>query len=341
MISDAYQSPDEDFTKDELAMMTTLVRAVRRPLSMTVQQPEHLPDRWRQMVAFAEQMTAEGFDVKNQVAPRPIGVLEGLTATLNPFVLCGGYREVANLPLAERVRAMSDPQLRQRIVAEHEAMSPEGMIGELTKGFHKLYALEDPVDYEPDPSRSIAGRAAAEGRSPSEVAYDLMVARDGAQLLYMPLFNWARENLDDVREMLLAPRSLMGLSDAGAHCGAVSDGSFPSTMIGLWGKDRTKGERLPIELLVHHLTQRTAAHVGWNDRGVLAPGKLGDVNVIELDALAVHPPTIVHDLPAGGRRLMQTASGYRYTVKRGSITFADGAHTGELPGTLVRGPQRG
>jgi N-acyl-D-aspartate/D-glutamate deacylase len=259
---------------------------------------------------------------------------------LNPFVVCDGDREVALLPLPERVAALKDPERRRRIVAEHEASRHEGLIDEITKGFHKMFPMADPVDYEPDPLQSIAGLAAAANRSPSDVVYDILLQHDGNQLLYMPLFNWARENLDDVREMLLAPRSIIGLSDAGAHCGAVSDGSFPSTMLALWGKDRTKGERLPIELLVHHLTQRTANHVGWFDRGVLAPGLLGDVNVIDFDALAVHPPTIIRDLPAGGRRLMQTASGYRTTIKRGTVTFADGAHTGSLPGRLVRGAQR-
>jgi N-acyl-D-aspartate/D-glutamate deacylase len=254
-------------------------------------------------------------------------------------VLCPTYRAIAGLPLAERVAEMSKPEVRAKIIEEHESIRPDGMIDELTRGFYKLFPMDDPVDYEPDVSRSVAGRAAATNRSPSEVAFDMVLQRDGNQLLYMPLFNWARENLDDVREMLLSPRSLMGLSDAGAHCGAVSDGSFSSTMLGLWGRTRTRGERLPVELLVHHLTQRTAEHIGWLDRGVLAPGRLGDVNVIDLDALAVHPPTIVNDLPAGGRRLMQTASGYRYTIKRGTVTFEDGEHTGAMPGALVRGPQ--
>ncbi|MEY4373031.1 MAG: hypothetical protein RL219_1800 [Actinomycetota bacterium] len=340
MISDAYQSPDEDFARAELELMAQLVRTVRRPLSMTVQQPEFLPDRWREMANFANSLTSEGFDVKNQVAPRPIGVLLGLTASINPFMTGGTYRSIANLPLAERVRTMSDPDVRRRILEEHASDMREGMVHELTKGFHKMFPMEDPVNYEPSPERSVAGLAAASGRTPGEVIYDLLLQRDGNQLFYMPLFNWAHQNLDDVREMLLAPRSLIGLSDAGAHCGAISDGSFSTTMLALWGRDRDRGERLPIELLVHHITQRTAAHVGWHDRGVLAPGLLGDVNVIDMESLAAHPPTIVHDLPAGGRRLMQTASGYRYTVKSGTVTFEDGEHTGAFPGALVRSARR-
>ena len=151
----------------------------------------------------------------------------------------------------------------------------------------------------------------------------------------MTLFNYARGDLSDVRDMLLSPNALIGLSDAGAHCGAICDGSFPTTALALWSK---RGEgALPVELMVHHLTQRTAKQVGWLDRGVLAPGNLGDVNVIDLERLAAHPPHIVRDLPAGGRRLVQSASGYVRTVKRGVVTFADGESTGELPGVLVRG----
>jgi N-acyl-D-aspartate/D-glutamate deacylase len=137
--------------------------------------------------------------------------------------------------------------------------------------------------------------------------------------------------------MLLSPVALMGLSDAGAHCGAISDGSMSTTALALWSRDRTRGEKLPLELMVHHVSQRTAAHVGWLDRGVVAPGYLADLNVIDMATLAAHPPRIVRDLPAGGRRLMQTATGYRLTFKGGVETFADGEHTGAMPGSLVRG----
>jgi len=211
------------------------------------------------------------------------------------------------------------------------------MVGELTHGFHKLFPLTDPVDYEPSAARSILGLATAAGRPPAEVAYDLLLENEGRQLLYMPLHNFASGDLSAVREMLLSPYAIIGLSDGGAHCGTVCDASFPTTAVALWARDRTEG--LPIELVVHHLTQRTASHVGWCDRGVIAPGYLADVNLIALDELNAHPPTLVRDLPAGGKRLMQTASGYRATIKRGVVTFAEGEPTGDRPGRLVRGPQ--
>ena len=338
LISDAYQSADTDYTAAEMATMRALVEATGRPLSMTVQQPEPLPDRWREMTAWVNGCVADGLPMKTQVAARPIGVLQGLTATLNPLVLCPSFQEVAQLPLPELVLALQDPERRARIVGEHASRRVEGMLAELVGGFHKLFPMGDPVDYEPDAATSVAALAAAAGRNPVELVLDLLVQRDGNQLLYMPLFNYARGNLDDVREMLLAPNSLMGLSDAGAHCGAISDASMTTTALALWTRDR-RGATLPLELMVHHITQRTAQHVGWFDRGVVAPGMLADLNVIDMTTLAAHPPTIVRDLPAGGRRLMQTATGYRHTFKAGVETFADGEHTGQLPGALVRGPQ--
>ena len=337
LISDAYQSPDVDYTRSEMALMRALVETTGRPLSMTVQQPEPLPDRWREMRSWVDECVAAGLPMKTQIAARPIGVLQGLTATLNPLILCPSFREVAALALPELVLALREPERRARIVAEHTASRVDGMLGELVGGFHKLFPMSDPVDYEPAASTSIAAVAAAGNRHPVEVVLDLLVGHDGTQLLYMPLFNFAAGNLDDVREMLLAPNSLMGLSDAGAHCGAISDGSMTTTALALWTRDRTQGPTLPLELMVHHITQRTARHVGWTDRGVVAPGKLADLNVIDMATLVTHPPTIVHDLPAGGRRLMQTATGYRHTFKSGVETFADGEHTGALPGALVRG----
>ncbi|HEX9260000.1 MAG TPA: amidohydrolase family protein, partial [Acidimicrobiales bacterium] len=170
-----------------------------------------------------------------------------------------------------------------------------------------------------------------------ELLCELLAQRDGEQLLYMPLFNFARGDLDDVRDMLLDPNAVIGLSDAGAHCGAISDGSFPTTALAHWARDRS--HPLPLELMVHHLTRRTASHVGWLDRGVVAPGYLADLNIIDFEGLGCRPPEIVHDLPAGGRRLVQRATGYRATVKRGCVTFEHGEPTGELPGSLLRGDQ--
>ena len=339
LISDAYQSTDEDYVDAELALMRSLVEVSGRPLSTTVQQPFATPDRWRKIFSVLGNAQQAGLSMRAQIAPRPIGVLHGLEASVNPFILCPGYREIAMLPTAERVRAMADPDRRARIIAEHEALGArDGILNDLVHGLANLFPMSDPVDYEPAPEHSIARRGAAAGVSAVAFLYDTLLEDDGRRLLYMPLFNYVAGDLSEVREMLGSPVAMIGLSDAGAHCGAICDASFPTTALGLW-THRRRGEGLPVEAMVHHLTQRTAAHVGWHDRGVLAVGRVADVNVIDLDALSAAPPRIVKDLPAGGRRLNQSSTGYRATIKSGVVTFEDGVPTGAHPGRLVRGPQ--
>jgi N-acyl-D-aspartate/D-glutamate deacylase len=340
LISDAYQSPDDEFCARELDLIEAFARTSGRPLSFTVQQAYHSPDRWRDIFARIARWREAGLDIRPQVAPRPIGVLLGLEATANPFLLCASYADVAALPLAERVAALTDPQRRRRILAEHAELAaalPDGLLRQICCGFDVLFELGDPVDYELDASRSLAAQAARTGVPAAELVYDRLLADGGRRLLYLPLFNFAHRSFDDLYEMLTAEWSLLGLSDAGAHCGAICDASFPTTAITLWSRDRRGGPRIPLERMVAAQTSRTAAHVGWLDRGVVAPGCLADLNVINLERLACRPPRLVRDLPAGGRRLVQDAVGYRYTVKSGVVTFEDGEHTGALPGRLVRG----
>ncbi len=342
LISDAYQSLDTDFAIEEMQLMEAMARTMGRPLSMTVQQPEPLPDRWREVGAWVEQGVNKGLSLAMQVAVRPIGILQGLTATVNPLLPCPSFTEIAQRPLSEIIVALRDPQRVTRIVAEHHAALAhmEGLGREMFGGFHKLYPMENPVNYEPSPSDSIAARAQAVNRDVVEFVIELMTQDHGNRLLYMPLFNFAHNNLDDIREMLLNKNSIIGLSDAGAHCGTISDGSATTTALSLWTQDRTRGEKLPLEFMVNHITQRTASFVGLLDRGVIAPGYLGDINVIDMSTLGTPPPCIVHDLPAGGRRLMQTATGYRYTIKNGAVSFVNGEHTGVLSGALIRGAQQ-
>jgi N-acyl-D-aspartate/D-glutamate deacylase len=340
LISDLYQTPDDEFAQRELDLLERFVRTSGRPLSFTMQQAYHSPDRWRFQMDWVDRMVAAGLDVKAQVAPRPIGVLLGLTATANPFLFCASYAEVAGLDLPERVAALRDPERKRRILAEHAEIAAglePGIFAQIMCGFDITFRLTDPVDYEVHTDRSIAAEARAAGTEPISLVYDLLLERDGHQLLYLPLFNFAHGNFDDIHAMITAPNVLLGLSDAGAHCGAICDASMTTSSLTVWSRDRRDGDRVPVERIVHLHTQRNARHMGWHDRGVVAPGYRADLNVIDLDALACHPPTIVHDLPAGGRRLMQTAEGYRYTIKSGVVTFEDGVHTGDLPGRLLRG----
>lgn len=341
LISDAYLSTDTDFAAEEMALMASLAASTGRPLSMTVQQPQELPDRWREMGAWVDAEVRRGTPLATQVAVRPIGILQGLTATAHPLMICPSFQEIMFRPLPEIIRALQEPERRSRLVTEHaEALTRlDGLTLDIFGSFQKIFPMENPVDYEPKAADSVAARAQAAGRPVVDFLIDLLCEDGGHRLLYKPLFNFSHGNLDDVREMLLRDNAVLGLSDAGAHCGAICDGSMSTTALALWTRDRHEAGRLPIELMVHHLTQRTARHVGWLDRGVVAPGYLADLNVIDMNTLAAAPPRIIHDLPAGGRRLMQTASGYVHTIKRGVVTFSGGQHSGDLPGRLVRGAQ--
>jgi N-acyl-D-aspartate/D-glutamate deacylase len=305
-----------------------------------VQQSDDSPDRWRHIFGEIAQMAGDGLSVRAQVAPRPIGAILSFASTTNPFMAAPTYRALAaSMPLAERLARLADPEVKAKILAEHATFHPEGFAGILFHGFNRMYRMSDPVDYEPQESASLGAEAARLGRDPAEFAYDVYLEDGARRLIYMPLINYARGNLDDVYGMLTSPNTLYGLSDGGAHCGTICDGSFPTTTIGLWSKGSKSGLKASIESLVHGYTQRNAEHVGWYDRGVVAPGYLADLNVIELDRLALSPPEIVQDLPAGGTRLLQTARGYRWTIKNGTVTFENGKWTGETPGRLLRGDQ--
>jgi N-acyl-D-amino-acid deacylase len=277
-------------------------------------------------------------------APRPIGVLMGLSASMRPFSLCPTSAEVAHLDLAERAAALAEPARRSRIIEEHRALVgrlPDTGFGrQLMGGFDLMFRLDDPVDYDIRPEASMAAYAQGAGVDVLEqCVYDTPLEQGGHQLLYSPLFNFVGGNLAAVREMIQADRSLFGLSDGGAHCGAICDASFTTSYLTLWAWDRS--DRLPIEEVVPRISRDTARHVGWHDRGTLVPGMLADINVLDFAALGCAPPRIVHDLPAGGRRLVQRSHGYRYTVKAGVPTFIDGEHTGQTPGRLLRGALAG
>lgn len=340
LISDVYQSADDELVERELELLGRIAAEVGRPLSFTVQQNDETPDRYRQLLDAIAGWSQAGATVRAQVAVRPIGVLLGLGATANPLVFSPTYGTFRDLPLAERAAALRDPSVRATVLAEHGAMTPTDFIGLIHSGYDRMYPLTDRPDYEPTPDRSVAGIAASAGRPANEVLYELLTDGDGSTLLYVPLMNYARGDLEDVRSMITSPHSIFGLSDAGAHCNAISDATYPTTAIAHWTRDRTRGETLPIEFMVHQQTQRTAEHVGWFDRGVVAPGYLADLNVIDHDTIAVTAPRLVADLPAGGTRLLQAAVGYDATIKRGVAIAEGGELTGERPGRLIRGPQK-
>ena len=338
LISDAYLLADQRFAESEFQLIERIAALSGRPLSLTVQQVGHLPDRWRWMFDRIVELRSGGLDVRAQVGARGIGAIVGLRTTSNPFAFTPAWQELARLDFPERLASVRQPAVRERLLREVREPNDHPFAAAFADCYLRLFRMADPVDYEPSPDRSLAAEAERLGRDPAEHALEVMLEEDGSRLLYMPSLNYADGNLDAVHEMMSADFALFGLSDGGAHCGAICDASFPTTALSLWPRGNRSGRSIPIEAVVPGYSQRNAKQVGWNDRGALLPGYLADINLIDQDTLALPPPEPVHDLPAGGMRLIQAARGYRFTIKRGQIIFADGAATNARPGRLVRGP---
>ncbi len=323
----------------EFEIFRGMAESASAPLSILLVQNDQSPNRWRRVLQRIQEARAEGIDLRAQVAIRPVSLLLGLQSSMHPFITCPTYRrELADLDLDERVARMREPEMRAALIAEH-ANRTHGMSGMVAQSFHKMFPLGDPPDYEPAPETSIQGRAEAAGVAPVEMAYDLLLARDGRELMLFPLANFSEGNHDAVLEMNLAEGTVPGLSDGGAHCGVICDASFPTYMLTHWVRDRARGERLPLEYVVQRQSRDTARQVGLNDRGTIEAGMLADINVIDFDNLTLRAPEMAYDLPAGGRRLIQRAEGYRATIKRGEVIYSDGEATGAMPGQLIRGPQ--
>jgi N-acyl-D-amino-acid deacylase len=328
MLEDAWQEVD---------WMRRLSAAIDRPVSYVLLQADDDPELWRKQLAASLEACAEGARLFPQIAGRPTGILSGHHTTLCLFSEFPAYMELRARcgSTAELATALADPEVRGSIVSW--TPSSPAQANAMARAYERTFILGDPPDYEPGPERSLAGTAAASGRSPLEVAYDEMARGGGQGLLYIPILNYATGDLDHVREMMLHPQGLLGLADGGAHTGTICDASMPTFMLTHWTRDRSRGDLLPLEYVVQKQTRDTARLYGLADRGTVEPGALADFNLIDYDALTLGAPFVTNDLPAGGRRLLQKASGYVATIKAGTVTFEHGEPTGALPGRLVRG----
>ncbi len=316
----------------EMAWMRRLGTAIGRPIVFALTQNDHDPDGFRRMLELCAQAQAEGSLVIPQVAARPVNLLLGLQ-TFHPFAYCPSWGALGFMSVEDKVAAMKDPELRRRLLAEADEIDPV-MMQFLDP--ERVVAMGSDPDYEPPLEHTIAARARAHGVTAMEEYYDALLADDGQALVMRPLLNYTDFNLDAVREMLTHPTTRWGLGDGGAHCGTTCDASTPTFMLTHWARDRADG-RIPLEAAVRSITSDTADLYGLGDRGVLAPGKVGDVNLIDLGALRLHRPEMVHDLPGDARRFVQRAEGYRATVKSGQVTLVDGEDQGPRPGHLLRG----
>ncbi len=295
------------------------------------------PDIWRDVLVQCEQAHRDGLPVHGQIAGRPVGVLQCWDGTVNPFMAKPTWQALEDLPRDERLRRLRDPEVRRAILTE-DSVPTSAFIEFMTTRFDKMWAFSGDADYEPDPADCLAAVAARQGIDPIELAYDQLCSEDGCGLIYFPFLNYFTENLDPLWEMHQHPLTRMGLADGGAHCGAICDGSMPTFMMSFWTRDRTRGQRLPLEYIVHRQTQQTAEFYGLFDRGRIAPGMRADINVIDYENLSAQAPRMAWDLPTAAPRFVQPAIGYRYTVAGGAVTVENDEFTGALPGRLLRGP---
>ncbi len=307
---------------------------LRLPVTFTLLVANSGDPTWEDAITMIEKANSAGGDITAQLLPRPIGLIIGLELSANPFVLYPSYREIAHLPLAERVAEMRKPEVRARILADKPGQGHPILY--VAQMWDWIFPLGDNPDYEPDPSTSIGARARARGVSPMEEAYDRLLDDDGHAMLLVATSNLANNSLSTVGELLHRDDVILGLGDGGAHYGMICDASYSTYFLAHWARDRKSG-RFTVPEAVRELTSVPARVAGLGDRGRIAVGYKADLNVIDHAALRLHKPVIRVDLPAGGRRLDQTADGYVATIVSGEIIAQNGMPTEARPGSLVRG----
>ena len=326
---------DEEF---ELRWIQKQARATGRPVWFLLTDRYSDPQRWRRLIGAVHGLRAQGLPVTAQMAGRPIGVMMGIGTALNPFTVRPSYKKLESLPIEEQRKRLRDPEVRRQILAETPSAAEIAKLAQfrqvVAKDFDKFFTMGNPPDYEPGPEKSVAAIAKREGRSCEEVAYDYILGE--AQYLYFPVVNYVTGDHAPILEMLNDPACLLGLSDGGAHCTSIVDAGVPTFMLTHWSRDRVRGPKLPVEMLIKRQTSETADFFGLSDRGRLAPGLRADVNLIDYGRLQVQKPELVHDMPAKGRRFVQKVDGYEATFVAGTQIFERGEHTGALPGRLVR-----
>ena len=340
--------------EEEFGWMAEMSQKTGLPVSYALLQNPMDKDGWRKLLKMTDEAVADGANIKAQIALRAPGLILGWESTVHPFSLHPEYLPLAELSPEDRLEKLRDPAVRESLIngapyfmQENNTHDGEGLpsgngVGALiTLGFDNMFRLmQDGVpNYEPEGKDSVAEIAKAEGKPPAEIVFDMLMENDGKGYVFLPLLNYANQNYDHIYEMFHNENTVLSLSDGGAHCGVITDASFPTYLLSHWVRDRSRGDRFSLESAVAAQTSGTATLYGLHDRGIIAPGMKADLNIIDFDSLQLHEPKMVHDLPAGGRRLIQEISGYRYTIVSGVITYEDGTPTGKLPGKLIRGVQ--
>ncbi|MGH1347363.1 MAG: N-acyl-D-amino-acid deacylase family protein [Nannocystales bacterium] len=331
-------SCDNDRIHEEVKWLDAMAREQGTSVLFNLTQTDPNPEGWMQALAVLEQASADGIPLTGQVAGRSIGLCMCWRGTAHPFALYPSWQALATRPWEEQLATLRDASFRAKLLAE-TAVTVGPFESFITQTFGRMFPMVAGFDYEPEPEESLAAIAARSGVDVLELVYDALMERDGEGMIYFPLFNYASGSLDPLHTLHAHPNTRFGLADGGAHCGAICDAGMPTFMLTHWARDRRRGPKLGLEHVVKRQTKDTADIYGLHDRGVLAPGMRADVNVIDFDNLKLGPARMAWDLPAGGRRLLQDATGYRFTIIGGEVVYIDGEHTGVLGGTLLRGPR--
>ncbi len=332
----------------EFDILESMARIAGRPMTLSTMQRFLYPEQWERIAGRVENARAHGLDMRMQVAPRGVGVLQGLRTTLNALVGKPSYRKIMNLPFEDKLKALRDPQLRQKILSEGRirvsdvdpAAPPQidQVLDNLDFLSARMFPLGDPPNYEPAPEDSIHARAEARGVPVLEELYDQMLKDNGEAIIYFPIFNYNDGNLDTVYQMMTHPASHLGLGDGGAHVGTIVDSAWSSFFLAHWTRDRKEGTgaQIPIERAIQMVSADQADFMGLTDRGRLTTGMVADINIIDMQRLQVRRPHMIYDLPAGGRRLVQEAQGYLATLVAGIPILENDQLTGATPGRLLR-----
>lgn len=327
------------YVPDDMTWMRMIAQATKGYVAFNFNISDLAPDLWPRLLGELERANKDGHKVVGQVAGRPVGVLQCWDGTVNPFLTRPTYEALNDLPRAERLAKLADPEIKAKILAE-APVNLSTLMQFICGNYDRMWIFGGENDYEPDPADSLEAIAARTGANPEELAYDQMNSQGGEGLLYFPFFNYAARNLDPLFEMHQHEHTRMGLADAGAHCGTICDGGMPTFMLSFWTRDRSRGELLGLEQTIKRQTANTAEFYGLYDRGQIVSGKRADINIIDYDGLGFEAPQMAWDLPGGAPRFVQKAHGYLATICRGTVTVENDEFTGNYPGQLIRGRQK-
>jgi len=330
--------PNYDMKPEErFDLVEKVARTAQRPVSFTFMQNPAEGDQWKTTLAALERTNAEGLEIRGQVMGRPAGTMLGLELTLHPFALHPSFRPLADLPLAEKVAAMRDPEMRKKLLSE-KPQDPNPFFLFMISEIEMLFVLGDPPNYHPAPEDSLGAIAKRTGRDVMDVIYDALLQRDGREILYRPLGNIGGHRFQSSgRNMIPNEHTVLALGDGGAHYSMICDAAYTTYFLTYWSRDAEADRKFELALAIRKLSRDPAFAVGLKDRGLVKEGYKADLNVIDMERLHLHAPHATYDLPAGGRRLSQKADGYVATIVSGKTTYREGKATGALPGRLVRG----